>query len=329
VDVGETKKIMTTETCRCVVMFADVAGSTRLYEELGDQVAQRMIAERLASMAAVVERFQGTVIKTIGDEIMVRFDEPDLAIMAACHIHELDATKTVQGVILSEHIGLHYGSILISKGDLFGDAVNVAARLTSVARGGQIITSQETMDRLSDDLTLLARKFDVTKVKGRKQPVSMYEVIWESEDDVTGIHDQGITRPLALEPLLLRCHKEERTLLPNSVMLLGRGSQCDLVIKGNAISRLHAFIEYHNGKFVLRDESTNGTYVKMNGGRTVYLRREEWPLLGSGVISLGAPVREPDHRLLYFDAQQTEEEQVSEAEKLTVLTGFNAIKPND
>ncbi|MDQ7017180.1 MAG: adenylate/guanylate cyclase domain-containing protein, partial [Gammaproteobacteria bacterium] len=259
---------MTTETYRCVVMFADVAGSTRLYEELGDQLAQQVIAERLASMAAVVERFQGTVIKTIGDEIMVRFDEPDLAIMAACHIHELGASKTVQGVILSEHIGLHYGSTVRSKGDLFGDAVNVAARLTSVARGGQIMTSQETMDRLSDDLSLLARRFDVTKVKGRSQPVTMYEVIWESEDDVTGIHDQGVTRPLALEPLLLRCHTEERTLLPNSVMLLGRGSQCDLVIKGNAISRLHAFIEYHNGKFILRDESTNGTYVKMNGGRT-------------------------------------------------------------
>jgi len=319
---------MTTETYHCVVMFADVAGSTRLYEELGDQVAQRVIAERLASMAMVVERFQGTVIKTIGDEIMARFDEADLAIMAACHIHELGASKTVQGVALSEHIGLHYGSTVRSKGDLFGDAVNVAARLTSVARGGQIITSQETMDRLPDDLSLLARKFDLTKVKGRKQPVSMYEVSWESEDDVTGIHDQGAIRPLALEPLLLRCHKEERTLLPNSVMLIGRGSQCDLVIQGNAISRLHAFIEYHNGKFILRDESTNGTYVKVNGGRSVYLRREELPLLGSGVISLGAPVREQDPRLLYFDAQQIEEEEMSEAEKLTVLTGFQPEKTN-
>ncbi|MDQ7017096.1 MAG: FHA domain-containing protein, partial [Gammaproteobacteria bacterium] len=104
-----------------------------------------------------------------------------------------------------------------------------------------------------------------------------------------------------------------------------RGSQCDLVIKGNAISRLHAFIEYHNGKFILRDESTNGTYVKMNGGRTVYLRREELPLLGSGVISLGAPVREPDHRLLYFDAQQGEEQAECEPEKLTVLTGVRPI----
>jgi len=201
----------------------------------------------------------------------------------------------------------------------------VAARLTSVARGGQIITSQETMDRLPDDLSLLARKFDLTKVKGRKQPVSMYEVIWESEDDVTGIHDQGVTRPLALEPLLLRCHKEERTLLPNSVMLIGRGSQCDLVIQGNAISRLHAFIEYHNGKFILRDESTNGSYVKVNGGSSVYLRREEQALQGTGVISLGCPVRENDPRLLYFDAQRGKEER-KPSEQLTVLTGFHSVK---
>jgi pSer/pThr/pTyr-binding forkhead associated (FHA) protein len=85
-----------------------------------------------------------------------------------------------------------------------------------------------------------------------------------------------------------------------SSYILGRGKDCDLIIKGDLISRHHSRIEHRRGKFIITDQSTNGTYIKTTGGQVIFLRREEFTLFGSGHISLGRKVDLEDENIIHF-----------------------------
>ena len=99
----------------------------------------------------------------------------------------------------------------------------------------------------------------------------------------------------------LKYRDKELSFKPeSSVISLGRSAQCDLVIKSKRVSRLHAKIKFRRGKFVIIDQSTNGTFVKNSDGKEVYLRREELPLMGNGVISLGLKTYQENPHQIYF-----------------------------
>lgn len=85
--------------------------------------------------------------------------------------------------------------------------------------------------------------------------------------------------------------------------VMGRANDCDLIIDADMASRHHAEIVYRKGKFVLMDQSTNGTFVKHQGGKEVYVQSEEVPLTGSGFISLGKSVTVDNENLVYFSCQ--------------------------
>lgn len=89
----------------------------------------------------------------------------------------------------------------------------------------------------------------------------------------------------------------------NTRFVMGRAPDCDLMINSDLASRHHAEILYRKGKFVLIDQSTNGTFVKPQGGREVYVHSEEVPLTGSGFISLGKSVTVDNENLVYYSCQ--------------------------
>lgn len=270
------------------VMFADVAGSTKLYEELGDVAAKSVISEVMELMMESIRAFSGIVIKTIGDEVMCRFQSSDNAANASIQIQEKLELGIVQGVFVSVRIGFHTGSaILQTDGDLFGDNVNIAARMASIAKGRQIILTKSTANLLSADLTDKTRQFDKVRVKGKSQEMLISELVWE---------EAGVTRMMTVESLLSRakqklrltnCKLNYEMASTDAGMQLGRSEECDLTVNAELASRLHAKISVKRGKFVLVDQSTNGTYVKTENGVRHYLRREELALNGSGEISLG------------------------------------------
>jgi len=285
-------------------MFADIAGSTRLYERHGDLLAQETIARSQQRMAAAVHRHGGVVIKEIGDEIMSRFPTADQAVVAACDIQKAFAVG--QGAFpepIEIRIGLHHGPALLLHGDLFGDAVNVAARMRDISRGGEIITTEETVHQLAPSLAQRARQFDRTSLKGKKDLVSIYGVVWERQDSVTSIATGTGSAAVAVDStaLHLRHGTQEWTITTDrTVVSLGRDPQCDVVLEGDFVSRTHARIRLQRGKFVLEDCSTNGTHVRTNDGNIVFLRREKLPLWGSGVVSLGKPLSESGTQLVHF-----------------------------
>ncbi len=280
------------------VMFADVAGSTQLYERMGDQLAKSIIDEVIGMMSDFTKLNSGTVIKTIGDEVMCRFDDVNDAVDAACQIQEKLNTSIVQGAIVSVRIGLHAGpAILQSDGDLFGDAVNVAARMAGIAKGRQIILTQSSADLLTPQLREKAREFDRAYVKGKSSEIVISELVWENSDvtqmvSLSGIMPTGNNKEPVLE---LACGGQKKVVNKNIPELsIGRGNQSDLIVNASLASRSHAKIAFRRGKFILSDMSTNGTFVLMNNGQQHYLRREELLLTGSGKITLGQPLSDSD-----------------------------------
>ncbi len=289
------------------VMFADVSGSTRLYETLGDKDAKALIGNVVDRMSTITRDHGGIVIKTIGDEIMSRFPSADAGIHAACAIQEaMEASPPVRpGTKVAVRIGLHWGPALLEGGDVSGDAANIAARMAGIAKARQIITTEDTVKNLSSALAEKARMFDRASVKGKVAEIVIHEVVWEEKEDVTTIvsmHTGGNTGATpTTAPLIIRCGKIEKLFRSDAgVFVLGRADDCNLTVPSTLASRQHARIEFRRGKYILIDQSTNGTWVRTQDGKDVYLRREELPLWGDGLISLGEEVQPDNPALIHF-----------------------------
>ena len=288
------------------VMFADVARSTQLYEQLGDSTANKMISDAIQLASDIIREHQGTVVKTIGDEVMCRFSDTTQAVQCACTIHEIMENQPIKnGVGLSFRIGLHWGPALLQDdGDIFGDAVNLAARMAGVAKARQTITTDITQCRLnSTPLLSKCREIDRIHVKGKAESVSIIEVMWEP-DDITRMSTaiSNSVSSISDSTLILGYQKTKHILRSGSpAYTFGRDTQCDQIVDSSLVSRVHARIESRRGKFLLIDESTNGSYIKNDANHSIFLRREESTLHGRGVISFGEDVDANSQFLLHFD----------------------------
>ncbi|MGI8740191.1 MAG: adenylate/guanylate cyclase domain-containing protein [Gammaproteobacteria bacterium] len=281
----------------CAVLFADVADSTGLYARYGDERARGVLSRCLSAMALVSDRHSGAVVKTIGDEIMCRFARSDDAVHAACGMQEVMA-QPFDCVALAVHIGLHKGAAFVDDNDVHGDAANIAAVMTTIAKPGQIITTQNTVDDLAPENAALTRLYDIITLKGDRREISVYEVLWE-HGDVTSILTRADVQAQTISRIYLKYKERQLTILSDTRgVLMGRHAACDLVVDANLVSRIHASIAYRRGKFVLLDQSTNGTFVRHLDGQEVYLRREETPLWGRGAISLGRTTHRDQQELL-------------------------------
>ena len=180
---------MSPTNTKLAILFADISGSTRLFETLGDDKAREIIADTLNLLGSVVERNNGTVIKTIGDEIMCTFETANQAATACCEMQEqLESANYGRSEDLPEikvRIGMHYGPALTESGDVYGDAVNVAARMAAQSKGGQIITTKTTVDLLEPALGASSRFVDNATIKGKKDIIQIFEILWQEEDATT------------------------------------------------------------------------------------------------------------------------------------------------
>ena len=274
------------------ILFADVVGSTRLYELMGDLRARDMVAICIDVMRSATEQRQGTVIKTMGDEVMSTFPSADEALNAAAQMQlqiSSHAQLKVDGQPVSIRIGCHFGPVMLENRDVFGATVHTANRMTSQAKAGQIITTAATVERLSPEWRASCRQIDVATLKGQGNEVTLYEVLWQSEDVTSMVPAISMnSRPVRL--LRLRIRANDRDLVideQHASITIGRAEDNDVVIKGNLISRLHARIEISRNKFVLIDQSTNGTFVQTASGEESFVRRDSLQIKGQGTIGLG------------------------------------------
>lgn len=271
----------------CAVLFVDISGSTRLYETLGDHEALARVGRTMDMLARVCADCDGRVIKTAGDGAMCRFETADAALRASRLMQEKSTDQLEPGAQgLGIHIGCHFGPVLENAGDLFGDTVNLAARVAGLAKSGQIITTEDTVARLSPALAERARRLDSVPVKGKRTVVNIFEFLWQDSDELTALstrldHSRAASLALAYEGRTWRFEGPGE-------LTIGRDGTCDVVVGDRKASRLHARVERRRDKFVLVDHSSNGTWVQVTGEpEVVVLRREELMLRGSGLIGIG------------------------------------------
>ena len=277
-----------------LVLFADISGSTSIYEQLGDAVAVELIQGLLASMEEEVLMHKGDVIKSIGDELLCTFGDVVSALAAATAMHQqAGAVSGPGGRALALRIGMHYGPTIEDRGDVFGDGVIVASRVVELARPGQILITEECFARVPLLGRSRIRQVDKIMVRGRSAEVTVMEVMWERGRMVTTIVPP-IQRP-ATETARMQIDYRGRSFTvaqQSNLLLIGRDASCQIVVSGAKTSRQHAALEWRRGKFVLEDRSTNGSFVLPDGGQLIHLRREELVLQGSGLIGFGEQPRE-------------------------------------
>jgi adenylate cyclase len=283
------------------ILFADVSGSTALYELLGDKPAAKAIEACLGALREVIARRGGQVVKTIGDELMVVFNDPEAACEASREMQQcIAALPPTAGAKLAIRIGFHFGQVLEDKGDFWGDGVNTAARLAGLAKASQILTTGATANALRGIQRGNLRDLDTITIKGKQDAVRVFELMWGDTEDATQVAGLAASARVVTR---LTLEVGERTIdFPQDkpVLVLGRDSTCDIVIREKTASRCHARIERRGAQYVLVDESTNGTYVAIEGDREVLLRRDSVMLRGRGKIGLGTST-ESALELVLFD----------------------------
>ena len=299
---------MPRETDSLTIMFADIARSTRFYETLGDISAQRLMSTCLSRLSDVACQHQGSVIKTIGDEVMCTFPDADQAVNAAKNMQEaFEKMPDIENCDLGTpniYIGIHTGPVIQEEDDIFGDSVILAARMVALAKPRQILITEQTVKALTPDYKAFVRYVDKETIKGKKGKLKIYEYIWE-QDDVTVILDRSSTSSVLQSYLELRCGNviiKVDHLQPSITM--GRQSHNDLVLDYERISRSHANIEYSREKFILMDHSSNGTYVHPQGEAVIHITRDEVQLFDSGIISLGRKASPGSPGAIHYTVKQ-------------------------
>jgi class 3 adenylate cyclase len=274
---------------QATVLFADVSGSTRLYETAGDTLALETINRMIADMRRATEQAGGRVVKTIGDEVMALFPTATAAANAAAQIHmQADMLPIIGGMKLGVRIGFHTGPVIQRDDDVFGDTVNTAARLVAQATKEQIIISSESANELGESSKHRLRGLYAITVKGKQDDIALFELLWRYDGATTVIlKPQGAPKPKTVMVRLKYRGKEIVRRRDNDSVTLGRDETSGLVIQEDKCSRHHCTIERRGDKFVLKDHSTNGTYVTIGDEDEVLLQRDEIPLRKKGWISFG------------------------------------------
>ena len=285
------------------VLFADISGSTKLYDTLGDTQAKKLVDDCIGIMRDIVARYKGRVIKTIGDEVMCVLPDADSGHLAAADMQlKISSLQIVGNVRRAIRVGFHCGPVIEESGDVFGDTVNMAARMAGLAKGMQIITTRATVDKLSAPLRSSTRGIAALSVKGKGDDVDVCEVIWQAGEDLT----MATASIAAVKPVKLQLRHGAKALTleqANSGITIGRDAGCQVVLADRMASRVHARVERRRDKFFLIDQSTNGTFVNFAGEAEIVLRREEVMLRAQGRIAFGHSMAESAEETLDFEVQ--------------------------
>lgn len=277
------------------VLFADICGSTVLFDRLGDQDAINLIMKALELAKQIVSQHDGKVIGTIGDEVMCTFTVPAQALVAARQIHKMIQQDTLmQSNQLAMRVGINSGAVVSLSNSVYGDTVNIAARLAQQAKANQSLVSLSTFASIDESLRDLIRPIGQINLRGKAGAIDVYELL--ETDTPEEITEVASSRTLESRSFLMTMRYRTREIRFDPMLvrfLLGRGQDCDQTVDHPTISREHAEILYRNGQFILRDFSTNGSVV-IQGENREQVHRSNIELRGQGQIYLGRTFEQPE-----------------------------------
>jgi len=282
------------------IFFADICQSTALYDHLGDVEAARLMMYCLEACARQVEADSGRMVDTRGDEVLCLFTDVVEALRAATALHAFTQNdpRCLEHRI-SLRIGIHHGPVIELKGEIYGDAVNLAARLADKSKAGQTLLSAGVKAQVPDTLDRLLRPVGKSTIRGKQGVTELFELLSNSDsEDITEV-SRRVQRPgRSLQLRLSFQGKQHRLSQMTTRFTLGRNAECDLCVPHASVSRLHAEIRYRNGRFHLFDVSTNGTRV-LTRTNTFAVHRSDLMLQHQGAICLGRTLRQPNLHLAF------------------------------
>ncbi len=277
---------MDESTSGCV-LFADVSGNADFRDTVGDSAGHQALDLCMKLCAALTEQHGGRVVKAVDDEVMAIFPDARAAGEAARDIqlgvHDISPVDKSR---LGVRIGMHFGPVEERDGGLFGDTVNVAARLTEMASRDQIVASLETVELLTPVQKMDCRQLFSVPMPG-KPDVDVCEIMWTDTDDATQLAARRASTDAGDRLRLVYRTRVVTLEAGKDAVVLGRDTTADLVVADRMASRAHCEIGERQGEFVLADRSQNGTFLSIDGEREVVLRAEEAVLRGHGFITLG------------------------------------------
>lgn len=276
------------------VVFADLVGSTGIFERLGDETAGRFVTQLTGALSKTFEQHRGRVVKLLGDGLFVVFPVESDAIAACIAIQNRLQDKPVlpggNAPAVQMQMGVESGEVVEIDGDCYGDAVNSAARLADLAGAQQILTTQRVRDALPVSQQAQLRSLGPMYLRGKSEATDVFRVDWQPEHD-TDATVMGVSMFKAGKAGLLELSALGRLLRlepTGDKLTLGRAATASLAINDARVSRVHATVEWRAGNFILSDASSFGTWVYMgNQSEPVVLRRTECHLVGQGQIALG------------------------------------------
>lgn len=276
------------------VVFADLVGSTSLFERLGDDTASRFVTQLASTLSQLFQKHQGRVVKLLGDGLFVVFQEESNAVAACINIQNHLLEKRIQpggsGAPIQMQMGIESGEVVEIDGDCFGDTVNSAARLADLAGAAQILTTENVWKALIPAQRASLRSMGPMYLRGRAEASHVYRVEWQAgRDEDSTMAGRSMFSPQRTE--YLEMVFGETTLRFDSKspkISLGRLAEAALHINDPRVSRVHATLEWRGGHFLLTDTSSFGTWVYLgNQTEAVVLRRTECYLVGNGEIVPG------------------------------------------
>jgi class 3 adenylate cyclase len=289
------------------VLFAQITDTAALYESLGDVRALSVITRALVAMEQQVYEHRGEVIKTVGEEILAVFPDASAAATSAIAMQQrMEHFVREAGIGARLRVGMHSGPIIEEQGDVFGDAVNVAARLVRLGNADQIITDGETLKAMRAALRRRARAIDRRRVKGKRGEIDIVEIGWRRRGGAPFTTEQGMLIDRGGSAHMMALKFGGREIMVDGArasFTIGRDESNDLPVASTKASRQHARIERRRDKFVLFDHSTNGTYVTLEGEPEVLVKHESLLLHGRGVLSIGEAAGARGSKLIEFECR--------------------------
>ena len=281
------------------VLLVDITGSTPLYESIGDAAALLRIGSCLDQLRAIADEAGGMVVRSKGDDLLCAFDDPAAALRAVQAMLSL----TFEGT-LKIHAGLHLGPVIHARDDIFGDAVNMTARLAALANPGEVLISESFVGKLADGDIARLRALDKVSLRGKTVPIKVYSLQEEDREAATAFGPGTAythTRGAAGVAMTLTYAEQVLVYKDTARVSIGRSTECDILIARPWVSRHHATVTLHGGRVQIEDRSSSGTYVAASDGHEFFVRRETVVLTGSGRISPAIKITDARAEIVRFD----------------------------
>ncbi len=284
------------------VVFADLFGSTGVFEALGNARATEAVTRITAWVAQKFHSHGGRVVKFLGDGVLATFEENSTALAAVVDMqraYQVLLSHTAPKSYMPLRIGVARGDVEVVDDDCYGDAVNIAARLSELTGPHQIwANSAAIMDgHVAADIQI--RPLGPIHIRGRSEPCTVCQIEWQEDVNAdlftiaappNSMFDDAMADSLGgqIELTWLDSHKTFKSF--EMPIYIGRTRQVEFLVNDARVSRTHARVDWRNGCVVLVDVSSYGSWVRFSGGGAdLLLRREECVLHGRGEISLGTP----------------------------------------